>query len=461
MTLDPIVSLSVALAEAPGTCAFFLGSGVSRDAGVPTGWEVLRSGLHRLRQLEQADDRQVSDEELDQWLVKTGREAMSYSELLAAIAPDMAVRREYLAGFFEGVEPGATHEALADLAAQGMIKVFVTTNFDRLLEHALQARGIEPVVIASDADLDAAVPREHAGCIVLKPHGDYLRQTIRNTPEELAQLDPGLTAELTQIFDRYGIVVLGYSGSDEGISTLLRARRSRYGLWWVARRQPEQQAADLIETTGGRVIGRGGAAEFLTDLRARLAVFEAHPTGQTPAVVHEEALGLLRHGDAVGLDELLRRESNNYEHALSAVVDEAHQRNPNDPEAARAVWAQMLPALERRLATLLVLALHDGDGFAHQVGELARGLERRQPRSGYAVWGELPLFAATWLGYAIGALMMRLERIEPLAPIVRTTWTARSNSRTGLLVWLPATQAACSAVHWPRKATGSHRPGSS
>ena len=48
--LDPIVSLSVALAEAPGTCAFFLGAGVSRDAGVPTGYEVMRDGLRRLHQ---------------------------------------------------------------------------------------------------------------------------------------------------------------------------------------------------------------------------------------------------------------------------------------------------------------------------------------------------------------------------------------------------------------------------
>lgn len=41
MALDPIVALSVAIAEAPGSYAVFVGSGVSRDAGVPTGSEVL------------------------------------------------------------------------------------------------------------------------------------------------------------------------------------------------------------------------------------------------------------------------------------------------------------------------------------------------------------------------------------------------------------------------------------
>jgi hypothetical protein len=37
VALDPIVSLAVAMAESPGLFAFLLGSGVSRDAGVPTG----------------------------------------------------------------------------------------------------------------------------------------------------------------------------------------------------------------------------------------------------------------------------------------------------------------------------------------------------------------------------------------------------------------------------------------
>ena len=137
------------------------------------------------------------------------------------------------------------------------------------------------------------MPREHAGCVILKPHGDYLRQTIRNTPEELAELDEGVGQELGEAFDRYGVVVLGYSGADEGISRALRARRSRYGVWWIGRGDLGQPAAELVEATGARVILRETAADFLTDLRDRLAVFKAHPSGLTPPVVHDETLALL------------------------------------------------------------------------------------------------------------------------------------------------------------------------
>jgi hypothetical protein len=70
VALDPIVSLSVALAEAPGTCAFFLGSGVSRDAGVPTVGEIMRAGLRSLYQLETGEV-EDGDEAFEAWLRDT------------------------------------------------------------------------------------------------------------------------------------------------------------------------------------------------------------------------------------------------------------------------------------------------------------------------------------------------------------------------------------------------------
>jgi hypothetical protein len=73
---------------------------------------------------------------------------------------------------------------------------------------------------------------------VVKPHGDYLQETIRNTPPELAELELEMAAELAEIFGRYGVVVLIYSGSDPAISEFLGGRRSRYGLYWVARGVP-------------------------------------------------------------------------------------------------------------------------------------------------------------------------------------------------------------------------------
>ena len=351
MALDPIVSMSVAVAEAPGSYAFFLGSGVSRDAGVPTGNQVFWQAAGELYRLESKVEEAPEQDQLAGWLSETGRAEMAYSDLLETIAPDPATRRDYLAKHFEGREPAASHQRLAALAEQGLVRVFITTNFDRLLEHALLARGIEPVVITSAAELRSAPRREHADCYVLKPHGDYLQETIRNIPSELQKLEPGIAKELREVFERFGVVVVGYSGSDEAIAQALTKRRSRYGLYWVARGELGEGAQQIIEKTGGRVIERPGADEFLADLQRRVEVFRSHPSGHTPTEVHDEVLALVRENDQVGLGEVMRRERREFAEGLRGTIAEQEGQTP-DEERLLAVYDAMLPLWERRLGGL-------------------------------------------------------------------------------------------------------------
>ena len=179
--LDPIVSLAVALAEAPGACACLLGAGVSVDAGVPTAWDIRQDGLRRLYRQETGGDDVPESERLEGWLSEHGHERLGYASLLDLIAPDPAIRRDLLAGYFQDAQPGPAHERLADLAAAGIVRVFVTTNFDRLLERALATRGIDPVIVSDDATLRAAPRREHVPVFIVKAHGDMLQETIRNT----------------------------------------------------------------------------------------------------------------------------------------------------------------------------------------------------------------------------------------------------------------------------------------
>lgn len=436
--LDPIVSLTVALAEAPGSYAFLLGAGVSRDAGVPTGGEVFTRAAGDLYRLELETVDTPPAEALASWLTNTGRDGWGYGDVLAEIAPDPAARRDYLARHFEGTAPGATHTALADLAARGYVRIFVTTNFDRLLEHALQARGIEPVVVTSDADLAVATPREHARCYVLKPHGDYLQQTIRNTPRELATLEPQITAALGEIADRHGLVALGYSGADEAIGMVLRGRRSRYGMYWVARGALGEPARTLIEAIGGRVIVRPDAAAFLTDLSRRLTIFAAHPTGRTPHVVHDELLLLVRARDDVGARELVRSEQRAFDGAISSYLDGHRQQNPTAELMAQA-HDDLMPILERRLATLLVAVLYDEGLWREQLSALADSAERPGRRDGYIFWPELTRWTTWWLLYAAGALAVRVRRWSALTPLFAADVTNPEHGvRVPLMTSVPA-----------------------
>ncbi len=167
--------------------------------------------------------------------------------------------------------------------------------------------------------------------------------------------------------------------------------------WWVARGELGASARDIVEGVHGRVILRDSAVDFLDDLGRRLAVFAEHPTGATPAVVHDATLALLRAGDTIGLAEELRRERQQYDAAIEAVTVYALENHGSvTADALQAVWARLRPALERRVAALLPLALYDDQRFGQEISALARSLERQPLRGGLTAWIETRHWAATW-----------------------------------------------------------------
>jgi len=50
--IEPELSLAFSVHSGPGTYAILLGSGVSRAAGVPTGWEVTLDLVRKLAELQ-------------------------------------------------------------------------------------------------------------------------------------------------------------------------------------------------------------------------------------------------------------------------------------------------------------------------------------------------------------------------------------------------------------------------
>jgi len=89
--------------------------------------------------------------------------------------------------------------------------VIVTTNFDRLIERALESEGISPTVISTSDSARGALPFAHARCTVIKVHGDYRDTRIKNTATELENYEPEMDALLDRILDEYGLIVCGWS----------------------------------------------------------------------------------------------------------------------------------------------------------------------------------------------------------------------------------------------------------
>jgi hypothetical protein len=152
--IDPITAVSFSVYENKGTYALLLGSGVSRAANIPTGWEITLDLVRRVGLLQGAEE----EADWSKWYQKKFKKEPSYSDLLASLATTPDHRRAILHSYIEPTEADIkegrktatkAHKAIAKLVRDGFIRVIITTNFDRLLENSLREIGIEPTIIKS------------------------------------------------------------------------------------------------------------------------------------------------------------------------------------------------------------------------------------------------------------------------------------------------------------------------
>ena len=287
---EAIANLALSLVSNPGAYVLLLGSGISRAAGIPTGWEVVLALITRLAV---ASGEQPPADPAAWYQKARGREP-TYTSVIEEVAPLAAERLGLLKGFFEATpeererglkQPTRAHRAIADLAEVGVVRVVVTTNFDRLTETALREAGIEPTVVSSDDDLAGVPPLTQVRCLVVKAHGDYLDTRIRNTADEVASLEPGVAAYLEDMFREYGLIVAGWSADfDAGLRGVMRsAGAGRYSAHWTSRSGLGTEAAALATDLHAGVVRIRDADSFFA------ALLEAVRSVQT--LIHRGPLG--------------------------------------------------------------------------------------------------------------------------------------------------------------------------
>ncbi|WP_236825310.1 MULTISPECIES: SIR2 family protein [unclassified Blastococcus] len=300
--LDPLVMLSTGMHGQPGVYALLLGSGVSTGAGIPTGWGVVTELVRRAAAAAapgdpEAPGRAAADPEA--WWAEHGDgQELGYSNLLAALAPTQAARRDLLAGFFEPTDddaeqglkvPGPAHRAIAELVKRGLIRVVLTTNFDRLIERALEDAGVPPQVVSRSDAVAGITPLPHARATVVKLHGDYADLQSRNTVEELSDYPPEWNALLARVTDEYGLVISGWSADwDVALVRALEAVPSRrYPLYWDARSSKGEAAQRLLAQHRGQVITADSADDLFGRLVASVEALEqlTEPTLTTAMAV--------------------------------------------------------------------------------------------------------------------------------------------------------------------------------
>ena len=293
--IDPVHSLAFSIQANPGVYALLLGSGVSRAAKIPTGWEITLDLVRKLANLHG----EATDPDTEGWYRDKFNEEANYSSLLDTLARTQAERQGILRAYIEPndqerengeKQPTAVHRAIATLVAQGFVKVVLTTNFDRLIELALQEAGIAPKVLSTPEEVESMLPPTHTKCCVFKVHGDYQDIRIRNTPAELAEYPPVFDQLLDRIFDEFGLIVCGWSGEwDVALrKAICRAPSRRFTTYWAAHREPGEEAAKLLNHRDAQVIPIEDADTFFQTVQQHVESIDRysqpHPLSTEAAV---------------------------------------------------------------------------------------------------------------------------------------------------------------------------------
>jgi hypothetical protein len=420
--IDPATALAFSVFENKGVYAVLLGSGVSRAARIPTGWEVTLDLVQRVGVLEGAGEQS----DWAAWYRRRAGKEPDYSEILDALAASPEERRAILHGYIEPSAddvqegrkvPTRAHHAIAWLVREGFVRVVLTTNFDRLMENALREAGVEPTVIRSDDDLRGAVPLTHSRCFLVKLHGDYLDSRIKNTGEELAAYSAPMNALLDRILDEHGLVACGWSGDwDHALrEAIQRAPNRRYPFWWASRGALSRQGEDLLRHRRGTVLPISDADSFFDGLRGRvetLAATRRPDVRSTELLVATAKRYLAGPEHRIRLNDLCADQHGRLVEALSAPSfdlqaqwsAESFRTRVSGYEASTEPLGRVLGAMGRW-----------GDGADLELAAgIVRDLAQQPSVSGLTAWIELRSYPAVLLLYAYGLGLLKGRRYEEL-----------------------------------------------
>lgn len=267
-SMNPMVRLAASAIPGERKYVLFAGAGVSKDAGIPTSWDLMMKTASLLYISEnEGVNPDLDRNQIEGWFLQSDYAKMEYAELMDILYPNSPDQQSFLKEYLNGHSIGESHRGIAELARRNIIRTIITTNFDHCIEKALEEKKLDVQVISTDADLEDSEPLIHCKSIrIYKPHGDLGRGKLKNTQKDLEKLSPGIEEELIRVLSEHGVIVLGYSGRDKSIQNVLTKRKPKYyPLFWVDPCPPSGDIETILKSIGYTYIQCKGASQFIAD----------------------------------------------------------------------------------------------------------------------------------------------------------------------------------------------------
>lgn len=221
--------------SAPGDCPYtlLLGAGASVSSGIPSAQTMIDMWRQQTCNILGAE--YTTSGPYASWLRDTQSRFQlntEYSCLFSYLYPTPVERQAYIEQLTDGGQPLSGYLFLSRLVRAGRFDLILTTNFDDLIVEALtQSEGLKPLVCSFDSRVGTLRIASRRPKVV-KLHGDFLYDHIRNIPSMVRNVEEKLWETC-----RGGLIVAGYGGADESVMQTVRHMLQqpdhlRLGLHW-------------------------------------------------------------------------------------------------------------------------------------------------------------------------------------------------------------------------------------
>src|SRR5574344_81270 len=215
---------------------FFLGSGASLLAGIASGqnlvWEFKKEIYCSENQVSKELFKDLQSEcsriQLQEYFDSQSKYPPSgasdeYSFYFEKCYDNTLSRKSYIQKLVSNIAPTRGHLCLANLILNKEVNNVWTTNFDELIEAGIKTISPEASfnVLSSNQGENINEIIDNSFANIIKLHGDYRYDNIKNTNTELQELEKQLSKLFIQNLTRNGLVIIGYAGNDESIMKLL------------------------------------------------------------------------------------------------------------------------------------------------------------------------------------------------------------------------------------------------
>ena len=266
---------------------------------LPSWWAFNEAVLQALAgRLAEATNQQFSEARLAVLLSRRERHKSFTPDFMAQLMEEEAGTAYFrVLEVLDTEEINENHNLVAALAGAGVVRAVVTTNFDRLLERALDAAAVPYRAFVTSADFDQLPELVETApeCLLLKVHGsverpdsmvDTLAQRVAGRPKVLEDSIAGL-------LERHACLAVGFSGADlaydENYLGLRAAAAQAVELTVLNRagQEPLDAITRLVEAYGPRARILDG--ELPSALHATLDALGVEAPAAVPAVERGEA----------------------------------------------------------------------------------------------------------------------------------------------------------------------------